>query len=137
MNEFLYSGFALNVWQYVFFGAVGGLLCAAVFWFLYRHSCDIFLTAAYQCSVAGSIVLGIAYALFLFYGIGDFVWQVLLWLIVVFWNGSVWYASLREGSIETIKGFLRNKGVWLVFFYLSGWLCGICILCHYTAVSLP
>lgn len=48
----------LTVWQCAFLGALGGLLFAAVCWYIYGKDTDIFFCPAYKCGAAGSILLG-------------------------------------------------------------------------------
>ena len=48
----------LTVWQCAFLGALGGLLFAAVCWYIYGKDTDIFFCPAYKCGATGSILLG-------------------------------------------------------------------------------
>lgn len=42
----------LTVWQCAFLGALGGLLFAAVCWYIYGKDTDIFFCPAYKCGAA-------------------------------------------------------------------------------------
>ena len=81
----------LNAWQCAFLGAVGGLLFAAVFWFLFGKSTDIFFNAEYKSGLIGSIVLGVIYALALYHCFNSCLWLIPSGLSILFWNLAVLY----------------------------------------------
>lgn len=120
----------LNAWQCAFLGAVGGLLFAAVFWFLFGKSTDIFFNAEYKSSLIGSIVLGVIYALALYHCFNSCLWLIPSGLSILFWNLAVLYVHLRDNFVKTVWDFCSNKTVWLVFLFCTLWLLGVCFLLY-------
>ena len=120
----------LNAWQCAFLGAVGGLLFAAVFWFLFGKSTDIFFSTEYKSGLVGSVTLGIIYTLTLHYCPNSCLWLIPLGLCVLFWNLAVLYVHLRDNFVKTVWDFCSNRTVWLVFLFCTLWLLGVCFLLY-------
>ena len=82
----------LTVWQCAFLGALGGLLFAAVCWYIYGKDTDIFFCPAYKCGAAGSILLGAGLGILLLCW-NDFRTALMpLLFIVPIWNLCIMHA---------------------------------------------
>lgn len=117
----------LTVWQCAFLGALGGLLFAAVCWYIYGKDTDIFFCPAYKCGAVGSILLGTGLGI-LFLCWNDFRTALMpLLFIVPIWNLCIMHACKYDALDGSCRHLVKSRTLWTSF-GCSGFCLGVLCL---------